>query len=246
MQMMKTQKDYEVTVRVRNNWLLRAMRMAGVETTVKLAELSGVSVTTISRLLAFREPYIGKDGEWKGVVDKLAVALRLPPEALVPPQHIEQVMAKNKATMEMDYAEVTALIEGPPADPLQLLENKERSAVISEAMRAVLTAREEAIIRQRFGIDDDEKTLDEIGKALSISKARVRCIEAKALRKLHRFARNPRGGKKALLDFKSQGDPLDDMCSLCMVRFNEHMICREYACPVRDKVRHAYPSWELS
>lgn len=235
-------KDYEVTMRVRNNWLLRAMQAAGVRSVTKLSEMSGVSINTIHRLLKFKIPYIKKDGEWRDSVDKIAIALRLPPDALVPPQHIEQAMEKNIATMEMDYAEVTALIEGPPPDPAQLIEIGERSAAISEAMSAVLTEREQAVIRQRFGIGDDEKTLEEVGEQFGITRNRVGQIEAKALRKLHLYARQKKHGGRnnAILDFKDPAVKLSDICSRCVRRIDEYLRCDECLCPNRSRVNHLY------
>jgi RNA polymerase primary sigma factor len=59
---------------------------------------------------------------------------------------------------------------------------------ITEQILAVLntlTPREAAVIRMRFGIGTDrDHTLEEIGRHLSITRERVRQIEAKALRKL--------------------------------------------------------------
>lgn len=59
---------------------------------------------------------------------------------------------------------------------------------ISEQMQQVLktlTPKEEKVIRMRFGIGADrDHTLEEVGRFLSITRERVRQIEAKALRKL--------------------------------------------------------------
>jgi RNA polymerase primary sigma factor len=50
---------------------------------------------------------------------------------------------------------------------------------------AVLTPREERILRLRFGIGTDSaQTLEEVGKQFSVTRERIRQIEAKALRKL--------------------------------------------------------------
>jgi len=50
-----------------------------------------------------------------------------------------------------------------------------------------LDAKEEKVIRQRFGLDGAEpKTLKEIGEMMNLSRERIRQIEAQALEKLHR------------------------------------------------------------
>lgn len=60
-----------------------------------------------------------------------------------------------------------------------------------------LTPREEKVLRLRFGLDDGRpRTLEEVGKEFSVTRERIRQIEAKALRKL----RHPSRSKK-LKDF---------------------------------------------
>ena len=49
---------------------------------------------------------------------------------------------------------------------------------------ASLTPREERILRMRFGIGTDTHTLEEVGNQFSITRERIRQIEAKTLRKL--------------------------------------------------------------
>jgi RNA polymerase primary sigma factor len=48
-----------------------------------------------------------------------------------------------------------------------------------------LTARERAVLDYRFGLTDGySRTLEEVGKQFSVTRERIRQIEAKALRKL--------------------------------------------------------------
>ena len=58
---------------------------------------------------------------------------------------------------------------------------------------ACLTPREERILRMRFGIGmDSDHTLAEVGKQFSVTRERIRQIEAKTLRKL----KHPRHSRK--------------------------------------------------
>lgn len=62
-----------------------------------------------------------------------------------------------------------------------------------EKVLSTLTAREERVIRLRFGIgDEDEHTLEQVGEILGVSVKRVRQIENLAMRKM----RQPKRSKK--------------------------------------------------
>ena len=54
-----------------------------------------------------------------------------------------------------------------------------------------LTDREQKVLRLRFGLDDGKaRTLEEVGKEFSVTRERIRQIEAKALRKLRHPSRS--------------------------------------------------------
>jgi RNA polymerase primary sigma factor len=56
--------------------------------------------------------------------------------------------------------------------------------VVTEVLSS-LTAREERVLRMRFGIGTrSENTLEEVGKSFQVTRERIRQIESKALRKL--------------------------------------------------------------
>ncbi len=61
---------------------------------------------------------------------------------------------------------------------------------------ATLTPREESVLRMRFGLDTQvDHTLEEVGRAFSVTRERIRQIEAKAIKKLkHPSRKDPLSG----------------------------------------------------
>jgi RNA polymerase primary sigma factor len=61
---------------------------------------------------------------------------------------------------------------------------------------ATLTPREESVLRMRFGLDTAvDLTLEEVGKNFSVTRERIRQIEAKAIKKMkHPNRKNPLAG----------------------------------------------------
>lgn len=88
------------------------------------------------------------------------------------------------------------LIEFIPADEEESLEDiiikKELSKEI-DLVLSTLKPREEDVIRQRFGFDNgEEKTLEQVGKNLGVTRERIRQIETKAIKKLRHPIRSKR------------------------------------------------------
>jgi RNA polymerase primary sigma factor len=74
-----------------------------------------------------------------------------------------------------------------PAEAVMNVNLKERTAHVLRT----LGAREEKIIRMRFGMEDGSaRTLEEVGQWFSLTRERIRQIEAKALRKLRHPSRS--------------------------------------------------------
>ncbi len=86
-----------------------------------------------------------------------------------------------------------------PSESVINLNLKEQTASVLHS----LTPREEQVIRMRFGIGDgSEHTLEEVGQRFSVTRERIRQIEAKALRKLRHPSRSKK--LKAFLEGKAQ------------------------------------------
>jgi len=67
------------------------------------------------------------------------------------------------------------------------------SFTLMKEVLSTLTPREADVLRMRYGLDNEQqKTLEDVGKAFNVTRERIRQIEAKALRKL----RHPSRSKK--------------------------------------------------
>ena len=77
-----------------------------------------------------------------------------------------------------------------PDDPIEVTVARiERYEVIASAVDA-LDKRSRTIIRMRFGLDEDPRTLEEVGREFGVTRERVRQLETKALEMLADTARS--------------------------------------------------------
>ncbi|MBC8140975.1 MAG: sigma-70 family RNA polymerase sigma factor [Armatimonadetes bacterium] len=86
----------------------------------------------------------------------------------------------------------TVLDDKDATDPADVVATAEMRTVI-QTILSHLDERERIVMRKRFGFDDDDAyVLQKIGDDMSLSRERVRQIEAQALRKLRTLARQHR------------------------------------------------------
>ena len=123
-----------------------------------------------------REPSESELHERSGLSpEKLRTIARLPPEPL-------SLQTPTGADRDAELGDFTPDRSTPAADEA-IAEARMRSA--TRALLEGLTPREQDILRKRFGLDDTRPhTLAEIGESMSLSRERIRQIEADALRKL--------------------------------------------------------------
>ena len=86
----------------------------------------------------------------------------------------------------LEYAHNIANEGKSPEEETILSELKKKTTHVLSS----LTAREERVLRMRFGMGVKEHTLEEIGKTYGVTRGRILSIEAKALRKLKHRSRS--------------------------------------------------------
>jgi RNA polymerase primary sigma factor len=88
---------------------------------------------------------------------------------------------------DSDFALIDTIEDSSMTAPTVLLENINMFELISEHFNK-LTEHEKNILTLRFGLNDHEpQTLDIIGQKFSVTRERIRQIEAKSLEKLRAF-----------------------------------------------------------
>ncbi|HMS84047.1 MAG TPA: sigma-70 family RNA polymerase sigma factor [Nitrospira sp.] len=118
-------------------------------------------------------------------LDEVAQVLRMRPERLRETvQAFQEPVALETPIGDGDtqFGDVIPDHQAVPPDA-----NVNRSELTEQLDRilSILTPREQTVIRLRFGIGYDESsTLEQVGQSLSVTRERIRQIEAKALKKL--------------------------------------------------------------
>jgi RNA polymerase primary sigma factor len=110
--------------------------------------------------------------------------------ASLPIEQARQVRAAARAATSLDQpvgdqgdAVVGDFLAGEELLPDEQVERSLRSQALQQAL-AALSERERHVLVLRYGLDDEPKTLEEIGRRLGLTRERIRQIEVKALRRL--------------------------------------------------------------
>lgn len=185
-------KEFEVTVRVRNNRLKERREALGM-TQPQFAAAAQVSLTAYRELEALRRsPLLQGDRcwRWRDIALQLARFHCVEPEELFPRAVLAvQVPVASRRVNGDDLfpllsAHQERLLEGPEAE-------HDRADLHDAVKRALgrLPPRDARVLCLRFGLEDgEERTREEVGVVLDVTQERIRQIEARAMRRLRKAA----------------------------------------------------------
>ncbi|CAM2778898.1 RNA polymerase sigma factor RpoD [Helicobacter burdigaliensis] len=132
-----------------------------------------------------KEPDIEKIAEEVGLpVDKVKNVIKITKE----PISLEAPIGSGEDGKFGDFVEDKASV-----GPMEHILKEDLKSQIDDVLDQ-LNEREKAVIRMRFGLleDESDRTLEEIGKELNVTRERVRQIESSAIKKL----KHPKVGRK--------------------------------------------------
>ena len=151
-------------------------------------------IETINRINKINRKYLQEEGKEPDVsviakevglsVDKVKQVIKITKE----PISLEAPIANEEDGKFGDFVEAKTSLS--PID--QILKSDLREQI--DDVLSQLNEREKAVISMRFGLleDESDRTLEEIGKALNVTRERVRQIESSAIKKL----KHPKVGRK--------------------------------------------------
>ena len=148
-----------------------------IETINKLVRISRAMVQELGREPTNEE----LSGKMDLPVEKIRKVMRIAQE----PVSLETPVGTEEESHLGDF-----LIDESRASPVEQMFNVNLHEQTAEVLKS-LSPREEKIIRLRFGLEDgNEHTLEEVGLSFSVTRERIRQIEAKAMRKLRHPSRS--------------------------------------------------------
>ncbi len=142
-------------------------------------------IETINKLVRVSRQLVHETGQ-EPTPEELSVKMGIPAEKIKKILKIakEPISLATPVGDEDDSHIVDFLKDENAVSPINAAILSDLKGVVTEVLSS-LTAREERVLRMRFGIGTrSENTLEEVGKSFQVTRERIRQIESKALRKL--------------------------------------------------------------
>lgn len=177
-------KEYRMEIKVKNNLLYKKI-YDNYGSIINFSKATGISTYMIMGFLNFKYAlYNKRDGELKNSVKKLMDIFKCPLNELFPENY--KVIETNRHIKEISQQEIEMIsMQNPEINMLTYsIDSEVEQSELRDRIEKVLgtiRAREAEVIRLRYL---DGYTLEEVGKRLGTSKARVGQIAKKALRKM--------------------------------------------------------------
>lgn len=197
-------RDIKLEVRFKNARLLDAIeeRWGGIINKVwatqkhrsvrpvvkTVSEISGVAVQIVGGLLNMTSKAYCKNGRPTSAARTLAESLDMEPRQLFPPALCSRELAPVIGYLSRDRVEEDRTVTRELRHDIAMEITDELDTLLE-----ALTPRQQKVLRMRFGLGVEQRTLKSLGQNLGVSAGRVRQIEAKALRDLRRRVRRSRG-----------------------------------------------------
>lgn len=174
-------------------WWIRQAITRAIADQARTIRIPVHMIETINKLIRTSRHLVQEIGR-EPTPEEIAEKMELPEEKIrkvlkiaKEPISLETPIGEEDDSHLGDFIEDTKAVS--PADAVIGINLREKTREVLKT----LTPREEKVLRMRFGIDvNAEHTLEEVGKDFSVTRERIRQIEAKALRKL----RHPSRSKK--------------------------------------------------
>ncbi|MBI3031510.1 MAG: sigma-70 family RNA polymerase sigma factor [Candidatus Rokubacteria bacterium] len=166
-------------------WWIRQTITRGIADRARTIRVPVHMIETLHRLSRVSRALVGELGR-EPTLEERARRMRIPIQKV----RLLQESARDPFSLATPIGEETELgdflADKQATAPDEPLLSQEMAAQVERAL-TTLSDREGEILRLRFGIGTDrEHTLEEIGERFSVTRERIRQIEAKALRKLRR------------------------------------------------------------
>ncbi len=171
-------------------WWIRQAITRAIADQARTIRIPVHMVETINKLLRTQRR-MTQDLNREPTIEELAKELEMEPEKVEYVMKIKQDITSLDAGVGRDDGEDDTVLgdfieDEDAASP----EDAAANQLLKEQVQGildVLTEREQKILKMRFGLDDGKShTLEEVGQEFSVTRERIRQIEAKALAKLRK------------------------------------------------------------